>query len=214
MPYKQNGSDNFWPTSTPTRGFFIYKPGRIMVKKIYGLLLASLMLYLPGCGSGSMIEAFMRENASLAHIKTVAILPFEGGGRAPRLREFTMTQVLAAGTFDVVDKGQVDNLLMQEAIAEAAPLDAATIRRLGQRLKVQAFIIGSVEETTGSRGNAVYPEITMTLRLIDSETGTLLWQATGRGSGFSVADRLFGTAPKDSFEVTMMLLNDLFATMR
>ncbi len=54
----------------------------------------------------------------------------------------------------------------------------------------------------------------MTLRLIDSETGTLLWQASGRGSGFSMADRLFGMAPKDSFEVTMGLLEDLFKTIR
>jgi len=185
-----------------------------MHKKVIGLILFSMLLTLWGCGSGSVTKSFMREDASLAHIQTVAVLPFEGGGNAPRIREFAMTQVLSTGTFDVVDKGRVDNLLQQEAIAGGAPLDASTIRRLGQRLNVQAFILGSVQQVVQSRGSASFPEITMTLRLIDSETGTLLWQASGRGSGYSLSDRLFGMAPKDSFEVTMDLLRDLLATMR
>lgn len=186
-----------------------------MHRRLVGMFLLSIFFFLPACsvGTGSVTEAFNREGTSLAYIKTVAVLPFDGGGRAPRIREFTMTQLLASGLFDVVDKGRVDNLLKQEAIKDNSPLDAATIRRLGQRLKVQAFILGSVEETTESRGSATFPEITMTLRLIDCETGTLLWQASGRGSGYSLTDRLFGFAPKDSFQVTMQLLSDLFSTM-
>jgi len=185
-----------------------------MNKKFIGIILSGILLLLTGCGSGSITKSFLRENASLGHIQTVAVLPFEGGGDAPRIREFTMTQVLASGLFDVVDKGRVDNLLQQEAIAAAAPLDAATIRRLGQRLNVQAFILGSVKQDTDSRGSASFTQVTMTLRLVDSETGTLLWQASGRGSGYSLADRLFGMAPKDSFQVTMDLLKDLFATIQ
>ena len=185
-----------------------------MYKILFCSILSAMLLLLAGCGSSSVTRSFMRENTSLAHIQTVAVLAFEGGGDAPRIREFTMTQLLASGIFDVVDKGRVDNLLAQEALAEGAPLDPATMRRLGQRLNVQGFILGSVQQVSASRGSAVFSEITMTLRLIDSETGTLLWQASGRGSGYSLTDRLFGMAPKDSFEVTMALLRDLFATIR
>jgi Peptidoglycan-synthase activator LpoB len=184
-----------------------------MSKNLLVVILSLMLLSLSGCGSGSSSKVFLRENTSLAYIQTVAVLPFEGGGNAPRIREFTMTQVLASGLFDVVDKGRVDNLLQQEALNDGTPLDAATLRRLGQRLNVQAFILGSVQQVTSTRGSAAFPEITMTLRLIDSETDSLLWQASGRGSGYSVADRLFGMAPKDSFEVTMDLLSDLFATI-
>jgi hypothetical protein len=53
----------------------------------------------------------------------------------------------------------------------------------------------------------------MTLRLIDCETGLVLWQASGQASGYSVLDRLFGFAPKDSFDLTMNLLDHLFATI-
>lgn len=184
-----------------------------MCQKIVGIILAGLLLCLPGCGSTSITKSFLREGAGLAHIKTVAVLPFEGGDSAQRIREFAMTEILSSGIFDVVDKGRVDNLLRQEAIVGAAPLDAATIKRLGQRLNVQGFILGSVQQASESRGRASFLEITITMRLIDCETGTLVWQASGRGSGYSWTDRLLGMAPKDSFQVTMQLLNDLFATM-
>ena len=184
-----------------------------MYKKLMKIILAGMVLYLSGCGTSSLVKSYMRENASLGHIQTVAVLPFEGGGNAPRIREFTMTQVLASGIFDVVDKGRVDNLLQEEGLDKGAPFDAATLHRLGQRLKVQAFIIGSVQQGMEARGSASFPEVTMTLRLIDAETGALLWQASGRGSGYSLMDRLFGLAPKDAFKVTMNLLRDLFNTM-
>lgn len=189
-----------------------------MRKTIAGLTLITFFLSLSGCGSGSFTKAFMREGATLSHIQTVAVLPFEnlggGGGAALRTREITMTQMLTDGLFDVVDKGRVDSIMRDEAIDSTAPLDAATLRRLGQRLGVQGFILGSVEQGTESRGNAVYPEINLTLRLLDSETGTLLWQATGRGSGYSLLDRLFGLAPKNHFQVTLDLLGRMLKTIK
>ena len=185
-----------------------------MFKKIIGIILVSMLLYLPGCGGGKIpTKSYVRENTNLELIQTVAVLPFEGGGRAQRIREFTITQLLAADIFDVVDKGRVDSTLAQEAITPGMPLDSFTIRRLGESLNVEAVILGSVELATDTRGNAAFPQITITMRLINCETGILLWQASGRGSGYSVADRLFGFAPKDYFEVTFELLNDLFATM-
>jgi len=187
-----------------------------MHKKFVGMILLVLVLSLAGCGGGNMTRSFMREGTSLAYIQTIAVLPFEslGGSGARRIREFTMTQVLATGLFDVVDKARVDSTLRDEAIDPGTPLDAITLRRMGQRLGIQAFILGSVTEGSESRGNAVFSEITLTLRLIDSETGLLLWQASGRGSGYSLADRLFGLAPKDSFQVSMDLLKTLLATIR
>lgn len=189
--------------------------GIIMDKRIMGLILAGTLLLITGCGRGNgLTKAYMRPNVGLAHIETVAVLPFEGAGGASRIREFAITQILVSGIFDVVDKGRVDSIMQQEGIGLIAPLDSFTIRRLCQQLNVQAALFGSVEQTTDSRGSAVFPEIVMTLRLIDGETGVILWQASGKKSGYSAAHRLIGVAPKDSFALTMELLNDLFATMQ
>jgi hypothetical protein len=185
-----------------------------MNKNLIVIILAGILFYLTGCSTGSPTKYFIRENANLPLIRTVAVMPFEGGGRAPRIREQAMTQILATDTFDVVDKGLIDSVLLREAIAPASPLDAFTIRRLCESLKVDAVLLGSVEEITESRGNASFPEITLTLRILDCESGLLLWQASGRGSGYSLSDRLFGMAPKDTFQVTMELFDELFATIQ
>lgn len=186
---------------------------RMTLKLLAAVLLAGL-LFGSGCGKPSLTQSYMRENASLAYIKTVAVLPFEGSERAPRIRELTTTQLLASGLVDVIDKGRVDSFLQQEAIAPEAALDNFTIKRLGESLQVNAILRGSVEQLEGVRGNATFAEMIITLRLIDTETGLLLWQASGRGTGYSLADRLFGFAPKDSFSVTLDLLDALFATLR
>ena len=186
-----------------------------MRKKLLVAFLLAGMVFLSGCGGQpSLTQSYMRENASLAYIKTVAVLPFEGSDRAPRIRELTTTQLLASGLVDVIDKGRVDAFLQQEAIAPEAALDNFTIKRMGESLQVNAILRGSVEQIEGVRGNSTFAEMIITLRLIDTETGLLLWQASGRGTGYSLADRLFGFAPKDSFTVTLNLLDALFATMR
>ena len=180
-----------------------------MYKKIVSLILVGMLLYLPGCGGRkkSPTKSFVRQDVNLALIQTVAVLPFEGGGRAQRIREFTITQLLAADIYDVVDKGKVDVILAQEAITPGMPLDSFTIRRLGETLNVEAVLLGSVEIANESRGNAAFPQIIITMRLINCETGLLLWQASGRGSGYSLADRLFNLGQLN-FQGFQMLNNN------
>ena len=186
----------------------------MMYTKLIGIMLVCMLLSVLGCSSGTpQTVSFTRENANLELIQIIAVLPFEGGGRAARIREFTVTQLLATDVFDVVDKGRVDIFLGQEGLSPGAPLDVFTIRRLGEALEVEAVLLGSVEQLGQSRGSSNFTEIIMTLRLIECETGQLLWQSSGKGSGYSLSDRLFGFAPKDIFEVTLELLDELFATM-
>jgi curli biogenesis system outer membrane secretion channel CsgG len=198
---------------------YSHDPRRKMEKKIAALLLLLLLATLPGCSSRGLTKSFLREDVNLAYIQTIAVMPFENlgaaGAAAQRIRDITITQVLASGLFDVVDRGRVDSMLREEAIEPGAPIDALTLKRMGQRLGVQAFLMGSVEQTSEARtGTAVYPETTLTLRLVDVEAGNVLWQATGRGSGYSLLDRLFGVAPKDAFRVTLDLITRMLNTIK
>jgi hypothetical protein len=85
---------------------------------------------------------------------------------------------------------------------------------LGQRLGVEAFIMGSMDSIGESRsGNYSYTELTMSIRLVDSEKSLVLWQASGRGSGYSIWDRLFGLGSRDSFQITLELIRSLLRSM-
>jgi TolB-like protein len=174
-------------------------------------------LVLAGCSSRTVSESFVREEVDFAFVQKIAVLPFENNSDdeyAPeRARDITITQVLAYGLFDTVEKGLVDSVLYEEALEPGTPLDPLTLKRLGQRLKVQAFIIGTVDLAgTGKVGPSSYPEMALTLRLIEANSGMILWQASGNYSGESTSGRLFGLKPDDQYQITIKLVRKLLRT--
>ncbi len=175
--------------------------------------------FLQGCAAtDSAQQTFVRENVDLGYITRVAVLPFENNTQddfaAQRIRDITATRILAMGIFDVVDRGVVDSGLREMAIDKDTPLDVPVVKRLGQRLGVQAFVYGTVNSIGENRqGSFTYPQVALTLELIDSESAQVLWRNSDTNSGYSLADRLFGLAPLDAFQITVNLLNSMLATI-
>lgn len=181
------------------------------------IFMGVVFLLLAGCGSKHATESYLRDDVDPGFVQRIAVLPFENnsadGYAANRARELSITQVLALGLFDTVDKGLVDSVLAEEALQQGAPIDALSLKRLGQRLNVQAFLLGSVDQAQENRLGAVsFPEIALTLRLIESNSGMILWQASGHRRGDSWIGRLLGIVPEDSYQVTLHLIRDLLAT--
>lgn len=182
-------------------------------------MLLLLLLTLQGCAyNNNSTTFFLREEVDIGYIRRIAVLPFTNSSddkfAANRARELTITQVLSQRIFDVVDKGEVDSTLRDEVIKPGSDIDPATIKRLGQRLNVQAFLLGSVDDAGENRkGASAFPEISLTLRLIDSKSALVMWHASGHGSGYSTVDRLFGLNPTDAYTVTMSLIDSLLSSI-
>lgn len=176
-----------------------------------------LFFAVAGCGSRTVSDSFMREDIDFGFVQSVAVLPFANNSSdqyAPmRARDITITQTLALGLFDVVDKDLVDSQMFNDAIDPNLPIDPLALKRLGNRLRVQAFILGTVDLAEINKiGATSYPEMALTLRLVEAETGIILWQASGHLSGESFTRRLFGVKPNDSFKVTLDLVRALLRT--
>jgi TolB-like protein len=189
---------------------------KIKKRNVFPLILF-LSLPLLGCAAKAP-ETFLRPEFNLEYVRKVAVLPFEDNVGNPniskRCRQITISQILSSGLFDTVDKMQVDSVLKDEAVQPGTPINATTLRRLGQLLGVQAFLVGSLDEASeNQKGAATYLDISLTMRLIDSESGLILWQASGRDSGFSWWDRLFGLGGKDPYQVTTELIRNLLGTI-
>ena len=179
-----------------------------------------LLLSLSGCFFGrANLESFLREDVDMSYISRIAVLPLENNSQdkyaAERVRNLVITQVLAMGLFDVVDKGVVDAVSKNETVTVGAlPLDKAIMKRLGQRLGVQAFMIGTIDHAgKGRKGSSTYPEISMTLRLLDVNTGMIFWHASGTRNGDSFFRRIFGISSKDNFRVSRELVLELLYTL-
>lgn len=188
------------------------------MRKCFLLACVLLIIILSGCGVKTSSQSFLREDTELGFVQRVAVLPFENHSKdefaAARARDFTITQGLAMGLFDIVDKGLVDSVLHEEVIEPGAPLDESITKRLGQRLKVQAILLGAVDYAgEGQKGNFAFPELSLTMRLVDVDTAVVLWQASGHGSGYCLWKRLFGLAPRDIFQVGLGTIEDMLETL-
>ncbi len=177
-----------------------------------------VLLGIAGCGSKATSDSFIREDVDLGYIQRIAVLPLENYSddqyAAKRVRNVINTQILAMGLFDTAEQGLVDSVLLREAIEQNTPIDQLTLKRLGQRLKVQAFIMGAVDQAGDvRRGANTFPEIAMTLRLLEAESGRILWQASGYRNGESLSRRLFGMAAIDSYQVALKLTRDLLSSL-
>jgi len=187
------------------------------LKIINSFIVCLIILLLTSCAS-LKVNSFLRPNVDISYIKRVAVLPFSNHSNDKlagiRARDIVITQILSKHIFDVVDKSVVDSVLQEEAIEPGSPLDKAIIKRLGQRLNVQGLILGSIDQAGYKRnGMFSYPIISLTLRLIDTKSGMVLWQASGCFSGYSLIRRLFGLAPADPYEVTFKLVSHLLRTI-
>ncbi len=121
-----------------------------MRKNIFVLVAVMLIVIIVGgCGGKSVKRTFLRENIDLGFIDRIAVMPFENNTNdefaGERARNAATIHILARGLFDVVDPGLVDSALQEEALEPGTPLDLNSLKRLGQRLNVQAFILGTVD---------------------------------------------------------------------
>ena len=183
---------------------------------IFGYITVMAMM-LVSCGSKTVSESFLREDVDFSFVQRIAVLPFQNNTQeqyAPeRSRDVTITQVLSLGLFDVVEKDLVNSVLFDEAIDPGSPIDPLTLKRMGHRLNVQGFLLGTVDLAGMNKiGASSYPELALTLRLLEAESGMILWQASGNYSGESLASRLFGTKGDDTFQITVKLIRKLLKT--
>lgn len=190
----------------------------IRAVQVWSLAAGLIMLTLAGCISGPL-TSYVNENVSFGYIQKVAVLPFENHTQnkfvEERMRDIVTTELLSRGLFDVVEKGDLQRFLREEMVVrEHYSLDQATAKRLIPRLQAQAYLAGSVDDFSEMRnGPYSYPVVALTLRLVDSESGQIIWQASGHASGYSTIDRLFGLASEDANQVTFRLVAELLDTL-
>jgi len=189
------------------------------MKKGMLVLVLAAALFVSGCGSKEPESTvFIREGLDINYVERVAILPFDNltvdeyAGK--RVRDIAYTETLASGKFDVVEQGVIDAVLREMALSDNTPLDAPVLKILGKRLGVNAFVSGTVNSIRGGGSGYQYPEVSLSLYLIDVETAEILWRSTAYKNGYSIWNRLFDLDPQDEFEITLLLLQEMLATIQ
>lgn len=137
-----------------------------------------LMLWLLAAGVGLAACApvapyrtsgyFISDRLPAHDRKTVAVLPFKGGASEP-VTDIANLELGRLGRWRLVERRRVQDLLNEQDF-DPQRIDDATAVRIGKMLGAQAVILGTVTEYTRGR-------CSVSMRLVEVETGEHLWQA-------------------------------------
>ncbi|MGD2116173.1 MAG: penicillin-binding protein activator LpoB [Acidobacteriota bacterium] len=178
----------------------------------------AVLLTLAACSSGGPRSTeFTNPRFNFGFVERVAVIPFENlsndrqaGARATRLM---ITELLATGAVDVVEPGEVQAALNQFGQRVTVPSTEQVIT-LGERLGVQALILGSVTESSVQRSGTVgIPVVSLDVHMVEAETGATVWAASHTEKGGNLGARLLGTTGEPISETTRETVRAILDTL-
>lgn len=189
--------------------------------KRFKIIFLIILIILNSCAPVTKNEktSYFNWDVEVKNIRKIAILPFENftrnEGLASTVREMVLAEVLAQNIFEVVDLSLTDLVISEEGLERSLKMDKGTIKRIGDRLGVQALLLGSITYLEEVReGSYSYPVIGLSLRLIDVKTGAIIWECKGIKNGYNIFARLFGTRSKSTVELAFELVKDMLKDWR
>lgn len=175
------------------------------------LLLLLALVPLAGCSMGP--TTFTHPDYNFAYVERVAVIPFENlsedRGAAARMTRYFVTELLNAEVFDVVEPGEVTNAMVKVGSVRAAEMTPEMIVDLGRDFSAQALFLGSVTESgTVRSGSTSESVVTLDVRLVETETGVVVWSTTVTRTGRGFWSGLFGTGGATMGEVSRQVARE------
>ncbi len=182
-----------------------------MLSRHKSLLVLSI-LALVACAGGH--DTYIDPNMDFGAVKTVAVMPFVSLTRdsvvAERVRDVFITRLLSTGAVYVVPVGEVARGVARTEIQNPGTPSPEEIVKLGGVIKAQAVITGTVREYGEVRSGTVSTNIiSLSLQMIETQSGKVVWTASSTKGGIKIWHRLFGGGGQPMNKITVKAVNDL-----
>ncbi|HEX9779227.1 MAG TPA: hypothetical protein VGA63_13855 [Geopsychrobacteraceae bacterium] len=177
-----------------------------------GLLLSVLLL--TGCGGLQSRSVYFNPNMDFSSVQAVAVMPFENlttdEHAVERVRDAFMGMLLATDAMYVLPTGEVLRGINRVGLRNPEAPTTEQIKALSGVLNVQAVIVGVLREYGAVRsGTATSNVVSLSLQMIETESGAVVWSASSTKGGISMADRLIGGGGQPMNKVTEDVIDDL-----
>ncbi|MDH4230659.1 MAG: hypothetical protein OEW04_01365 [Nitrospirota bacterium] len=183
----------------------------VVIAVFFGLLMNM------GCRTPETTYHFA-EGVDLSFIKKVAVLPLDNLTNdkfaSDAVRQLVVSELLLTNIVDVALPGDTVAALDKAGVRSVSAISAEKIKEVGNSLKVQAVILGSVEKYGEMRsGSFTAPEVAITLMMADTASGSILWSVTKTAVGDSFMARHFGARSDTLSELTLKVVRDCIRTL-
>jgi len=180
-----------------------------------GVLMAMVVM-LGGCAAN--VDVFRDENMDFGAIRSVAVMPFSNLSKdqlaGERVRDVFNTMLLATGAIYSIPSGEVARGITSAGIANPTAPTPEEVVKLAKMIKVDGVIVGVLREYGDVRsGTASADVISLSLQMLEGQTGRIVWSASTTQGGISVTDRLFGGGGRPINDVTEMAVNELITKL-
>lgn len=187
------------------------------MKTLTGIVMATLIgmaVSAPTC-SAQVTDVYRDSKMDFGSIQTVAVLPFSNLARDPvvaeRVRDVFVNKLLASGAVYVLPVGEVARGVAKLELQNPASPTSEEIVKLGALLKVDAVITGVVREYGEVRsGTTTSNVISLSIQMIETGTGRVIWSGSSTKGGISFWDRLVGGGGQPLNRVTEQAIDALF----
>lgn len=121
--------------------------------------------------------------------RTMAVLPFVDAaaaqGSGSRVAGIVTTLLLDLDV-NMVERAKLDDLLKEQVI-QLKHADDAAVLKVGKLVGAQAIVVGEVQQWERTEGDQV-SRVSLALRIIDVESGLVLFNGDGQGSDATADD--------------------------
>lgn len=173
-----------------------------------------LILLVSGCAQTGGSSSYKNTLMNFAAVQSVAVLPFQNltsdDAAAERVRDTFMGMLLATEAMYVLPPGEVDRGIERVSPRNPAKPTVEKIKSLGQVLQVEAVITGVLREYGQVRSGQTQANlISLSVQMVEVETGNVVWSGDSTKGGIGVSDRLLGGGGAPMNQVTKDAINDL-----
>ena len=175
--------------------------------------------FLSGCSFLPSPNKFLKNNFEEYKIKRVAVLPFYDRSTAMAadaiVTKAFIGELYDSGKFEIEFPGNIKKFIVGERIIVRKGLGSDHIKQIGERLNVDAVIIGCVKkyESEGKKKYTRIPVISVDARMIHADSCSILWigQNYSRGDDY---ETIFGIGRIRSLSaLSRKLVNELIDTI-
>ena len=161
---------------------------------------------------------FRDGNMDFGAIQTVGVMPFQNLTRdslaSDRVRDVFINRLLSTGAFYILPVGEVARASTRLELQSASTPTPEEVVKLGGILKTQAVITGVVQEYAEVRaGSSTANVVSISVQMLECQTGRIVWTATSTKGGITVWDRLFGGGGQPVNDVTQDAVNDVITKL-
>jgi len=180
------------------------------------IILMAATTLLVGCSSN---PNYYRSDLQLDETATLAVLPLVNLSKYTEASEIVMNSLLVElldlDVFEIVDPGIVDEVILQKRIRYTDRLPMETMQELGSRMGANYLLLGSIHQFDMITDRVeILPVISISLRIVGSETGTIVWAATHTKRGDDT-ESIFGLGRIDTLErLTAVTVKEITGTLK